>query len=87
MDPGSIIALISVVSTLLTVILGGTIRYLLNKLGTAEAVITTKDQTISVLQRQIDRLEVSAMIQDKLFGTSPRTPDPGSFQPPQRGPG
>lgn len=87
MDAGAIIALISVVSTLLTVILGGIIRYLLGRLGTADAVIATKDQTITALQRQIDRLEVAAMIQEKLFGTSPRALDPGSFQPPQRGPG
>lgn len=84
MDAGAIIALISVVATLLTVILGGIIRYLLNKLGTAEVVIATKDQTITAQQRQIDRLEVSALIQDKLLGT-PRNPDPGSYQPPHRG--
>jgi hypothetical protein len=84
MDASSIIALISVVATLLTFVLGGIIRYLLSKLGTAEAVIATKDQTIVAQQRQIDRLEVAALIQDKLFGT-PRTPDPGSYQPPPRG--
>jgi hypothetical protein len=83
MDSSSIIALVGVVVAALIAILGGFIRYLLNKLGTAEAVNAVKDQTIAAQQRQIDRLEVSALIQDKLFGT--RTPDPGSYQPPTRG--
>jgi len=86
MEPGAIIALISTVSTLLTVILGGIIRYLLGKLATAESVIDTKNQTITAQQRQIDRLEVTALIQAKLLGPQP-TPDPGSFRQPPQGAG
>lgn len=87
MDASATIALISVVSTLLTVILGGIIRWLLGRLATAESVIETKTQTIAAQQRQIDRLEVSAMIQDKLLGSPPRTPDPGSSHSPPQGAG
>lgn len=83
MDAGAIIALISTVATLLTAILGGIIRYLLGRLSTAESVIETKAQTIAAQQRQIDRLEVSALIQDKLLGSQPRPPDPGPAHPPR----
>lgn len=72
MDDSAIIALISVVATLLTVILGGIIRHLLSKLTAAETVITAKSETISELRRQVDRLEITAHLQDRVLGALPR---------------
>jgi uncharacterized membrane protein YhiD involved in acid resistance len=89
MDAGAIIALISVVATLLTVILGGIIRYLVNKierqenkfeakLELAERTADAKQETIDELRRQVDRLEITAVIQDRLLGRLPQQLPPPS---------
>lgn len=72
MDDSAIIALISVVASLLTVILGGIIRHLLTKLAAAESLLGSKNETISELRRQVDRLEITAQIQDRVLGALPR---------------
>lgn len=72
MDDSAIIALISVVASLLTVILGGIIRHLITKLATAETVIAAKNETIGELRRQVDRLEITAQLQDRVMSALPR---------------
>jgi hypothetical protein len=64
---------------------GGIIRRLLTRLDVAEALVASKQQTIDTLERQIDRLEITAQIQDKFFSSLPRTPDPGPTPKSHRG--
>jgi uncharacterized membrane protein YdjX (TVP38/TMEM64 family) len=83
MDPGSIIALIGVVATLVTAILGGIIRYLLNRLAVAEALVDAKQETIEEQRRQLSEYKITAQIQDRFFSQLPRAPDLGSYRPPR----
>lgn len=83
MDAGSIIALISVVSALLTTVLGGTVRYLLGKLAVAEALVDAKQETIEELRRQLSEHRITAQIQDRFFSALP--PGASQYRPPARG--
>lgn len=81
-DASSIIALISVTATLLTAVLGGTVKYLLGKLTVAEALVDAKQETIEELRRQLSEHRITAQIQDKFFS---RLPPGSTYQPPARG--
>jgi hypothetical protein len=70
---------------LLTVILGGIIRYLLGRLSIADALVDTKQETIEEQRRQLSEYKITAQIQDRFFSQLPRAPDPGSYRPPNRG--
>jgi hypothetical protein len=51
---------------------GGIIRHLLTKLGAAETLLDAKNETIGELRRQVDRLEITAQLQDRVLGALPR---------------
>ncbi len=70
MDLGPVIALLTTVVG----VAGGMVYYLLGQLSTARQVIEAKSETIATLQRQIDRLEVTALLSDKLLRSLPPGP-------------
>jgi hypothetical protein len=76
-DAGALIALILGVVAIVGAPIGFFIRYLLNRVQIAEALAETRQETIDRQARQIDRLEITAQIQDKFFSQLPRTLDPG----------
>jgi hypothetical protein len=78
MDGGQVIALISVVATVVLAVLGGVFKYLLGRirdlttsLEVAGKTIENKSETITVLQRQVDKYEITADLQEKFFGSLP----------------
>lgn len=77
MDAGAVIALLSAVLAIVLSISGGVIKYLLGRLSVAESLDDARQETIAELRRQKERLEVTALIQDRFFSQLPRTLDPG----------
>ncbi len=85
MDAGALIALILGVVAIIGGIVGWIIRYLLTRVNVAEALAEARQETIDRQARQIDRLEITAQIQDRFFSQLPRTLDPGPPKPFNRG--
>lgn len=79
------LTVVGIVVALAVPVVGGIIRRILSRLDVAEALVASKQQTIDTLQRQIDRLEITAQIQDRFFSSLPRTPDPGPTPQSHRG--
>jgi membrane protein YqaA with SNARE-associated domain len=77
LDAGAVIALLSAVLAIVLSIAGGVIKYLLGRLSVAESLDDARQETIAELRRQKERLEVTALIQDRFFSQLPRTLDPG----------
>jgi hypothetical protein len=78
MDPGAVIALVVGGLGLIALPVGGVIRYLLGQITRLETRVETtlkiadaKQETVDELRRQVDKLEITAVIQDRLFGRLP----------------
>jgi len=92
MDPGAVIALISIVAAVLLAVVGGVIKYLLGqvteakqKQELAEKTADVKQETIEELRRQVSEQRIVAQLQEKFFSSLPRTPAPGTRPLPPSG--
>jgi hypothetical protein len=85
MNASAWLTVVGIVVALAVPVVGGIIRRILSRLDVAEALVASKQGTIDTLQRQVDRLEITAQIQDRFFSSLPRTPDPGPTPKSHRG--
>ena len=86
MNASAWLTVVGIVVALAVPVIGGIIRRLLSRVDIAEATVAAQRITIDTLQRQNDRLEITAQIQDRFFAAFPRAPDPGpSTSQSQRG--
>lgn len=72
MTTSEVLTLVTILLTVMLTLSGGIIRHLLTKLGSAETLLDAKNETIGELRRQVDRLEITAQIQDRVLGALPR---------------
>lgn len=85
MEPGAIVALVFGGLGLIALPVGGVIRYLINQIARLETkvelalqIADAKQETIDDLRRQVDKLEITAVIQDRLLGRLPQQLPPQS---------
>ena len=85
MDPGAIVARVFGGLGLIALPVGGVIRYLLGQIARLETKVElalktadAKQETIDELRRQVDKLEITAVIQERLLGRLPQQLPPPS---------
>lgn len=83
-DASAWLTLVSIITGLASLVIGGYIRNLhkqidghQHKLELAEQLLDAKQETVDDLRRQVDRLQITAEIQDRFFKQIP-PPPPGS---------
>lgn len=80
-DAGAWLTLVSIITGLASLVISGYIRNLhkqidghQHKLELAERLLDTKQETVDDLRRQVDRLQITAEIQDRFFKQIPPPP-------------
>ncbi len=83
-DASAWLTLVSIIATLASLVIGGYIRNLHKQIDShqhkrelAEQALDAKQETVDDLRRQVDRLAITAEIQDRFFKQIP-PPPPGS---------
>lgn len=85
MEPGAVVALVIGGLGLIALPVGGVIRYLLNqitrletKLELSDRTVEAKQETILEQRRQLDKLEITAKIQERFLVQLPQQLPPRS---------